>query len=201
MNKLISTQTIYFKENPNIEPYKWYIANEEDNFANKLSSLRICYSKINNESIPPILLQTTPYKTFNTEQSFSDNIALIHTTNNYSCGKTTKLQNIIAEAERRFKVVNGKDYCQIEQCKAFLSIIDGLCQFTEPILTLYTDAIRTSVFLAGNSFTLRQDFDFPDVIFASTFVRNNESQKVFVLKEFEPNNFDGIKNFILNPNA
>ena len=109
--------------------------------------------------------------------------------------KSNFYNEMIKNAIHRYQLVNETEYEMINQCSGFLTMLFNLFPFTEPELSFRNDSVKAIVQINGKVFSLKQDFDYPEALFVSTFVKTpvNEVLNVF---EAKINDCNSVRKFL-----
>lgn len=109
--------------------------------------------------------------------------------------KSDFYNEMIKNAIHRYQLVNKTEYKMMNQCSDFLIMLFNLFPFAEPQLSFRNDSVKAIIKTNGKSFSLKQDFDYPESLFVSTFIgtSGNEVLNVF---EAKINDYNSVRKFI-----
>lgn len=107
-----------------------------------------------------------------------------------------KFQQAISDALKFYKLLNHHKYEKLNKCEKFFNILLYTNRFSIPIISIGDDAVKADIFYCGQKFTLKVDFDCPEILFIATFKGNKQNKKTLFIKECDIEDYKSLYSFI-----
>lgn len=111
-----------------------------------------------------------------------------------------QFQQAVKDSLFIYKTLNKHNYNNLNKCEEFFNLLLSLNQFSMPIIILEDDSVKADIFYCGNKFSLKVDFDCPDILFIATFKKNKQGKKTLFVNECKLKDYKSIFNFIFESN-
>lgn len=108
-----------------------------------------------------------------------------------------KFNSIIEDGLERFKILNNCDYSFIEKSIPFLNTISKIDFINDKKLFFRNDSVKAKVFFKNHEYSLKYDFNCPDIVMMSTF-KEIYNKETLVINDAYIDDLKSISSFIKN---